>query len=46
MQWPIENVTHAALQLIGIGAEIEVIAPVALREQLHLLANQCAALNA
>jgi predicted DNA-binding transcriptional regulator YafY len=37
---PIETVEQAALMLLGVGPEVEVAAPVELRERLHLLAEQ------
>jgi predicted DNA-binding transcriptional regulator YafY len=37
---PIENVDQAALLLLGLGPEIEVIEPEVVREQLHELARQ------
>jgi predicted DNA-binding transcriptional regulator YafY len=39
---PIENVEHAARMLLGLGPEIEVIAPLALRHELGKLASQIA----
>lgn len=39
---PIENVAHASRQLLGIGPELEVTAPPALREDVRELACQVA----
>jgi predicted DNA-binding transcriptional regulator YafY len=39
---PIEHIEQAALLLLGIGAELEVIAPLALRERLRALALEVA----
>lgn len=38
---PIETIEHAAQMLLGIGPELEVIAPPALRQRLRELAWQC-----
>jgi predicted DNA-binding transcriptional regulator YafY len=38
LQFPIENYEHAARQLIGIGAEAEVLEPIELREAICSLA--------
>lgn len=43
---PIEGVDHAAGLMIGMGPEIEVLAPRALRARLAELAGEIAALNA
>jgi predicted DNA-binding transcriptional regulator YafY len=40
LELPIETVGQAALLLLGIGPEIEVVAPAALRERLRELAEQ------
>jgi predicted DNA-binding transcriptional regulator YafY len=39
---PIENVEHAARMLLGLGPEVEVVAPVALRNEVNKLALQIA----
>ncbi len=38
LQFPIENFEHAARQLLGIGAEVEVLEPPKLREAIRSLA--------
>jgi predicted DNA-binding transcriptional regulator YafY len=43
---PIESIDHAARQLIGLGAEAEVLAPVALRASIGETAGRMAALYA
>lgn len=42
---PIETIEHAAQMLLGIGPELEVIEPLALRQRLRELAWQCYQLN-
>jgi predicted DNA-binding transcriptional regulator YafY len=42
--FPIENIDHAARQLLGIGPEVEVLEPHALRDHIRLLAEQIVAL--
>jgi predicted DNA-binding transcriptional regulator YafY len=42
---PIEGVEHAAIELLGFGAWIEVIKPATLRRRLHELGAQVALLN-
>ena len=42
LNFPIENIEQAALLLLGIGPEIEVIEPGALRVRLGELAQQIA----
>lgn len=42
----IENSDHGARELLGLGAEVEVISPASLRERVHMLAAGIAALNA
>lgn len=42
---PIETIEHAAQMLLGIGPELGVIAPLALRQRLRELAWQCYQLN-
>jgi predicted DNA-binding transcriptional regulator YafY len=39
---PIESVPHAARQFLGLGTEVEVLQPAALRQQLRLAARQLA----
>lgn len=39
---PIEGIDHAALLLLGIGPELEVIEPVVLRDRLQALASEVA----
>lgn len=46
VEFPIEGVAHAALQLLGIGAEIEVLAPQVLREHMRMQASAIAARHA
>ena len=43
---PIESIEHAAHQLLSIGAEVEVLAPLALRERVQKLLAATAALYA
>jgi len=43
---PIESIDHAARELVGLGAEAEVLAPAALRERLGETARRLAALYA
>jgi predicted DNA-binding transcriptional regulator YafY len=43
---PIESVAHAANQLIGLGADVEVLAPAALRARLRLTAKRLTRLYA
>ena len=45
LSFPIENVEQAALALIGVGPEVEVVAPVELRERLQELAMAVAGRN-
>ncbi len=40
LQFPIENTEHAARQLLGIGAEVEVLEPPELREAICTLASR------
>jgi predicted DNA-binding transcriptional regulator YafY len=40
LQLPIESVEHAALELLGIGPEVDVVAPAHLCEQLRILAER------
>ncbi len=42
LRLPIETIDQAALLLLGAGAEIEVLAPQALRDQLRTLATAIA----
>ncbi|MBI1771942.1 MAG: WYL domain-containing protein [Burkholderiales bacterium] len=42
---PIETIDHAAQMLLGIGPELEVIAPPALRQRVRELAFQCCQLH-
>jgi predicted DNA-binding transcriptional regulator YafY len=46
IHFPIENVEQAALLLLGMGAEVEVMEPLALRHRMRELAGQIGALNA
>ncbi len=39
VQLPIESIDHAALMLLGVGPEVEVLEPVALRDRLRELAE-------
>ncbi len=41
----IENSDHGARELLGLGAEVEVIAPASFRERVHALAAGIAVLN-
>ena len=41
---PIESLAHARSELLGLGAEVEVLAPVALREQMADVARTLAGL--
>lgn len=43
---PIESISHAANQLIGLGADVEVLAPAALRASLRLTAKRLTRLYA
>jgi predicted DNA-binding transcriptional regulator YafY len=43
LNMPIESIEHAAYQLLGIGAEIEVLAPAALRDRIQELIRATAA---
>ncbi|WP_328302216.1 helix-turn-helix transcriptional regulator [Actinomycetospora sp. NBC_00405] len=43
---PIESLAHARSELLGLGAEVEVLAPVALREQMADVARTLAGLYA
>lgn len=43
---PIESIEHGARQLLALGAEVEVVEPNALREELRKLAQRVAALYA
>jgi predicted DNA-binding transcriptional regulator YafY len=43
---PIESVTHAAGELLKLGAEVEAVAPDALRERLQIISAAMAALYA
>ncbi len=42
LELPIESINQAALLLLGLGAEVKVIAPLALRDQLRTFAMQVA----
>ncbi len=42
---PFENVEHAALQLMGLGPELEVLAPLTLRQQIRSVAQTMAKLH-
>lgn len=46
LNMPIESIEHAAHQLLGIGADIEVLAPVGLRDRIQELIHATAALYA
>ncbi len=46
VQVPIETVDHAAHQLLSVGADLEVIAPPALRERMRALLQDAAGLYA
>jgi predicted DNA-binding transcriptional regulator YafY len=43
---PIESVNHAALAFLGLGPEVEVLEPVALRDRLRMLAEDVVRHNA
>jgi predicted DNA-binding transcriptional regulator YafY len=43
---PIESLAHARSELLGLGAEVEVLAPIALREQMADVARTLAGLYA
>jgi predicted DNA-binding transcriptional regulator YafY len=45
IQMTVENSDHGARELLGLGAEVEVISPAILRESVHRLAAGIAALN-
>jgi len=46
LQFPIENTDHAARQLLGVGAELEVLGPPELREAICLLASRMMEIHA
>jgi predicted DNA-binding transcriptional regulator YafY len=45
LQLAIENSDHGARELLGLGAEVEIISPASLRVRVHMLAAGLAAMN-